>query len=52
MHPQQDKYLKYLAAMELGLMDRLHLVGWAGLTAQESGRIGSRVKQMKKRKEP
>ncbi len=35
----QDK-LKYEIAQELGLMDKINEVGWGGLTAKETGRIG------------
>lgn len=54
MHPHGDEmFLKYRAAQELGLMDKLQRVGWAGLSAKETGRVGGLVKQMKKqRKEP
>lgn len=31
---------KYEIARELGLEERLRQVGWAGLTAKETGRIG------------
>ena len=31
---------KYEIARELGLLDRVKAVGWAGLSAQETGRIG------------
>ena len=31
---------KYRAAQEAGLLERVLEVGWAGLTAKESGRIG------------
>ena len=49
MHPHnEDLYLKYRAAQELGLMDKLLRVGWAGLSAKETGRVGGMVKQMKK----
>ena len=50
LHPmtEQEK-MKYEAATELGLIDRLLEVGWAGLTAGETGRIGGRVAQMKRR---
>ncbi len=34
---------KYEIARELGLMDRVVEVGWAGLTAKESGRIGGKM---------
>ncbi|MHB8170899.1 MAG: small, acid-soluble spore protein, alpha/beta type [Thermincolia bacterium] len=32
--------LKLEVAEELGLMDKVKKVGWAGLTASETGRIG------------
>lgn len=32
--------LKLEVAEELGLMDKIKKVGWAGLTASETGRIG------------
>ena len=35
-----DERLKYDIARELGLLDRVREVGWAGLTAKETGRIG------------
>lgn len=35
----QDR-LKYEIARELGLMDKIKEVGWGGLTAKETGRIG------------
>ena len=48
----QDK-LKYEIAAELGLTDKIKEVGWAGLTAKESGRIGGlitvRKREMKKK---
>ena len=49
LHPmtEQEK-MKYEAATELGLIDRLLEVGWGGLTAGETGRIGGRVAQMKR----
>lgn len=34
---------KYETARELGLLDRVIEVGWAGLTAKESGRIGGKM---------
>ncbi|MBE5769841.1 MAG: small, acid-soluble spore protein, alpha/beta type [Clostridia bacterium] len=42
--------LKYEAARELGLLPRLMQVGWAGLTAAESGRIGGKVGAIKRKK--
>lgn len=35
--------LKYEAAEELGLLEKLMEVGWSGLTARETGLIGARV---------
>lgn len=35
--------LKYEAAEELGLLDKLMEVGWSGLTARETGQIGALV---------
>lgn len=35
----QDK-LKYEIAKELGLMEKIKEVGWGGLTAKETGKIG------------
>lgn len=40
---------KYRAAEEAGLMDRILDVGWAGLTAKESGRIGGMLAHMGER---
>ena len=37
-----EERLKYEVARELGLMDKLLDVGWPGLTAGETGRIGGR----------
>jgi len=42
-----DLQLKYLAAQQLGLMEKLERVGWAGLSAQETGSVGGLVKHMK-----
>ena len=47
-----DERLKYEVARELGLMDKLKDVGWAGLSTAESGRIGGLCgARKKKRKE-
>ena len=35
--------LKYEAAAELGLLEKLMEVGWSGMTARETGLIGARV---------
>ena len=32
---------KYQAAERLGLLQRLREVGWAGLSAKETGRVGA-----------
>lgn len=39
----REERLKYEAAEELGLLDKLMQVGWGGLTARETGQIGARV---------
>lgn len=50
----EDK-MKYEIAEELGLTDKIKEVGWAGLTAKESGRIGGlmtvRKREMNKKSE-
>ena len=38
--PSQRERNKYMAAKEAGLLDRVLEVGWAGLSAKESGKIG------------
>ena len=38
--PTGRERAKYRAAQEAGLLERVLEVGWAGLTAKESGRIG------------
>ena len=43
-------YLKYQAAQQLGLMEKLQRVGWAGLSAQETGRVGGLVRRLKKQR--
>ena len=42
---------KYEIARELGLLDRIREVGWAGLSTKETGRIGGLIGQ-KNRKPP
>ena len=42
MLSREDR-LKYEIAQELGLLEKLKEVGWAGLSAAESGRIGGLV---------
>ncbi|WP_035143384.1 small, acid-soluble spore protein, alpha/beta type [Schnuerera ultunensis] len=50
----EDK-LKYEIAAKLGLMDKIEKVGWGGLTAKESGKIGGlitvRKREMNKKQE-
>ncbi len=46
--PSEAEKLKYEAAAELGLIDRLLKVGWGGLTAGETGRIGALVARRKR----
>ena len=46
----QEERWKYEVARELGLLDKLQQVGWAGLSTAESGRIGGLVgARMRKR---
>ena len=42
--------MKYEIARELGLLDRVRQVGWAGLSAKETGRIGGLIGQRKRKK--
>lgn len=42
--------LKYRAAAQLGLIGKLQQVGWAGLSAQETGRVGGLVRGMRKQR--
>ena len=44
----REERMKYEIARELGLMERVCEVGWAGLTAKETGRIGGLIGQRKK----
>lgn len=44
----QEQRMKYEIAQELGLLDRVKQVGWAGLTAKESGKIGGVLSARKK----
>lgn len=41
--------LKYEIAEELGLMDKIEELGWGGLTAKESGKIGGLIRVRKKK---
>lgn len=44
----REQRMKYEIAQELGLLDRVRQVGWAGLTAKESGKIGGVLSARKK----
>ena len=44
--PTVRERAKYRAAKEAGLLERVLEVGWAGLTAKESGRIGGMLAHM------
>ena len=46
----EELKMKYRAAEQLGLTEKLMRVGWAGLTTQETGRIGGLVGAMRKRR--
>lgn len=43
----EDK-MKYEIANELGLGEKLSQVGWGGLTAEETGRIGGIITRKKR----
>ena len=45
----REERMKYEIARELGLLDRVREVGWAGLTAKETGRIGGLIGQKKRK---
>lgn len=53
--PTLEDKLKLEIAEELGLIDKIEKLGWGGLTAKESGRIGGlitvRKRDMKKKSE-
>ena len=40
--------IKYEIADELGLSDKVNALGWGGLTAEETGRIGGIMTKRKK----
>ena len=46
----RQQRMKYEIAEELGLLDKVRRVGWAGLTAQETGRIGGLVGQRRRQR--
>ncbi|MDF2840696.1 MAG: small, acid-soluble spore protein alpha/beta type [Clostridia bacterium] len=43
-----EDIMKYEIANELGLGEKLSHVGWGGLTAEETGRIGGIITRRKK----
>ena len=46
--PTPEERRKYRAAQDAGLLERVLEVGWAGLSAKESGRIGGILAHMEK----
>ncbi|MDF2883169.1 MAG: small acid-soluble spore protein alpha/beta type [Clostridiaceae bacterium] len=40
--------MKYEIALELGLKEKVDALGWSGLTAEETGRIGGIMTKRKK----
>ena len=48
--PTSRERNKYRAAEAAGLLDRVFEVGWAGLSAKESGRIGGILAHMDREK--
>lgn len=47
--PTQRERSKYRAAQAAGLLERVLEVGWAGLSAKESGKIGGILAHMDQR---
>ncbi len=45
----ENDFMKMEIAKEIGLIDKIEEIGWGGLTAKESGRIGG-IMTAKKRK--
>jgi hypothetical protein len=43
----KEQRMKYEIAGELGLLPRIRQVGWAGLSAKETGRIGGLLSRRK-----
>lgn len=48
MVEKKDERLKYEIADELGLSEKVIELGWKGLTAKETGRIGGMITKRKK----
>ena len=45
----REERMKYEIAQELGLLDRVREVGWAGLSAKVTGRIGGLIGRKKRK---
>jgi len=45
---KEDEKLKYEVAEELGLIEKVRKLGWKGLTAKETGKIGGLVTKKKR----
>lgn len=45
---KKDESLKYEIANELGLSEKVGKLGWKGLSAKETGRIGGMMTKRKK----
>ncbi len=48
--PTPNDIMKIEIAEELGLMDKVDKIGWGGLTAKETGRIGGLMTAKKKKR--
>ncbi len=47
--PESER-MKYEIAMELDLFEKVKEVGWKGLTAKETGKVGGLIAKRKKQK--
>jgi len=48
--PTPEDLMKMEIAKELGLIDKVEELGWGGLTAKETGRIGGLMTAKKKQR--
>jgi len=48
--PTPEDLMKMEIAEELGLMDKIDELGWGGLTAKETGRIGGLMTAKKRQR--
>lgn len=48
--PTPEDLMKLEIAKELGLMDKVEELGWGGLTAKETGRIGGLMTAKKRQR--